>query len=388
MKLLIVGSDLNSILLAKYIKTQSPEHDIYLTTNDNSTPDVFVGIDMRENDISSIVDFVKYNGIEFTIVLSPIAIINGIADEFKKEELLIFAPYAESARITYFNSIAKKILYKLKINTPKFGIFDRENLAIDYVRKAKFPLVISNDFTLMNRESCTFSSFSKAKLGIQKIFENPNEKIVIENHIDEPPFYVYFMTDGYNALPLVAIERTENDNYIVINAPSKKISDEMYVRILQKAVYPLLDDITKYADNYVGIIGLKIKIVRDSFGVLEIYNGFQNYDFQAFLSLVDENVLNLFYDTANGCLGDNYDCIPLNDKFSYTLAVDKSSINKTDDLDEDFIESEDENKCIFTSVSVTTSYAKENLFEYLECILDENIFDVIVKQDCEKELVR
>ena len=387
MKLLIVGSDLNSILLSKYIKTQSPEHDIYLTTNDNSTPDVFIGIDIRENDISSIVDFVKYNGIEFTIAFSPIAIINGIADEFKKEDLLIFAPYAESARITYFNSIAKKILYKLKINTPKFGIFDRENLAIDYVRKAKFPLLISNDFTLMNRETYTYSSFSKAKLGIQKIFENPNEKIVIENHIDEPPFYVYFMTDGYNALPLVAVERTENENYTIINAPSKKISDEMYVKILQKAVYPLLDDITKYADNYIGIIGLKIKIVRESFGVLEIYNGFQNYDMQAFLSLIDENVLNLFYDTANGCLGDNYDYIPLNDKFSYTIAVDKSVVNKVDDLDEDFIETEDENKCIFTSVSATMNYAKDNLLEYLENIVDKDVIDVI-KQADEKDMVR
>ena len=388
MKLLIVGSDLNSILLAKYIKTQSPEHDIYLSTNDNSTPDVFIGIDIRENDISSLVDFVKYNGIEFTIALSPIAIINGIADEFRKEELLIFAPYAESARITYFNSIAKKILYKLKINTPKFGIFDRENLAIDYIRKAKFPLVISNDFTLMNRESYVYPSFSKAKLGIQKIFENPNEKIVIENYIDEPPFYVYFMTDGYNALPLVAVERTDNDAYTILKAPSRKISDEMYLKILQKAVYPLLDDITKYAGNYVGIIGLKIKIVRESFGVLEIYNGFQDYDFQTFLSLIDVDILNLFFDTANGCLGDNYDSIPLNDKFSYSIAVDKVAVNKNDDFDEDFIESEDENKTIFTSVSATTSYAKENLFEYLDCIIDKNIFDLIVKQDGEKELVR
>ena len=385
MKILIVGSDLNSLLLARYIKMQSPEQDLYVTTEDNSASDIFTGINIKENDINSIVDFVKYNAIEFTVVLSPIAVINGIADEFKKEELLIFAPYAEAARITFFNSIAKKILYKLKINTPKFGIFDRENLAIDYVRKARFPLVVSNDFTLMNRENNFYNSFAKAKVGIQKIFENNNEKIVIENYIDAQPFYVYFVTDGYNALPLVSVERMVEDKYSITLAPSRKISDELYVRILQKVIYPLLDDITKYTDNYVGILGLKIKIVKDSFGVLEIYNGFQKYDLQALLPLLNENIINVFFDTSNGCLADNYDYIRLNDNFSYTVAVNKSAVNKNEDLEEDFIESEDDINYIFTSSAATMNYAKDNLYDYLEAILPKDIFDDIIKKEQDKE---
>lgn len=386
MKILIVGSDLNTFLLAKYIKTQTPESDLYVTTDDNSASDVFTGIGIQENDIPAIVDFVKYNAIEFTIVLSPIAIINAIADEFKKEELSIFAPYAESARITFFNSIAKKILYKLKINTPKFGIFDRENLAIEYVRKSRFPLIISNDFTLLNHESEIYTSFSKAKLGIQKIFESNNEKIVIENNIDTPPIYVYFVTDGYNALPLISTERTEGKDYSTTIAPSKNVSDELYVKILQKVVYPLLDDITKYADNYVGIIGLKIKIVKDSFGVLEIYNGFQKYDLQAFLPLLEENINSIFFDTANGCLADNYDYIRLNNNFSYTIAINKSAVNKTDDFDENFIESEDKENFICTSSSATLNFAKSNLFEYLGTFLSKEMFNAIIENEQDKEL--
>ncbi len=387
MKILIVGSDLNSLLLAKYIKSQNEEHDIYVTTTDVSAPETFTGLRIRENDVNSIVDFVKYNGIEFTIALSPMAIINGIADEFKKEEFLIFAPYSEAARITYFNSIAKKILYKLKIPTPKFGIFDRENLAIDYIRRSSFPIVVENDFTLMERESNIYPCFSKAKQGIQQIFENGNQKIVIEKYIDEPPLYVYFITDGYNALPLISLERASGEKYTTITAPSQKVSDDIYGKLLQGAIYPILDDITKYTDNYLGIIGLKIKLYKGYFLVHEIYNGFQHYDFQAFLSMVDEDILKLFYDVTIGCLGDDYSYINLKNNHSYTVAIDKLEISKSEILEEDFIESYDDKKYIVSATGATINSAQEQLCDYIKTVTTDEIYEQITSQIKTKELV-
>lgn len=378
MKILIVGSDLNAIMLAQYIKLQDSTHDIYITSLDKTEDKSFTPINIRENDVNSICDFVKYNQIEFTIVTSQLAIINGIADKFKKECFPIFAPFAEAARITYFNSIAKKIMYKLKINTPKFGIFDRENLAIDYIRNSKFPIVIGNDFTLITRETKVYETFSKAKLGLQKIFENNNERVVIESYIDIEPIYLYFITDGFNALPLISIERNKCENFSTLTAPSSKLSEEMIVKILKSAVYPLLDDISKYAGNYTGVIGLKTKIYKDNFCVIEFYNGFQEYDFQTFVSLLNEDLLKLLYDTTNGCLADNYDYIKLNDNYSYTIALSRKDIKNTGN---EFIESNDENKYIITNTAPTLNYAKEQLIDYVETICNTEIYKEIIKTE-------
>lgn len=387
MKILIAGSDLNAKLLARYLKLENSNNDIYITTEEQSADDTYTCINIKENDIAGICDFVKYNQIEFTIATSSIAIINGIADEFKKEGFLVFAPYSEAERITYFNSIAKKIMYKLKINTPKFGIFDRENLAIEYVRKARFPIVISNDFTLLSRESSVYKTFSQAKLGIQKIFENSNnDKIVIENYIQEDPVYIYFITDGYNALPLISISRLSGKNYTTATAPSPKIDEDIIINILQQVIYPLLDDISKYTDMYIGILGLKIKIYKNNIYVLEFYNGFQHYDFQAFISLLDENLLNLLYDTVTGCLSDNHDYIRLKDNFSYSAAINKSEIKSEESYDEDFIESEDKEKYIYTSTASTVNKAKENLYDFLETIITEETTQNIIKANNQKEI--
>ncbi len=67
MKILIVGSDLNSILLAQSIKLQNSEHDIYLTDTNGAPSEFYTKLNIADNDINSICDFVKYNQIECTV---------------------------------------------------------------------------------------------------------------------------------------------------------------------------------------------------------------------------------------------------------------------------------------------------------------------------------
>ncbi len=386
MKILIAGSDLNAILLAKYIKLQNSIHDIFLTTDRICPDESYTPLNIKENDITSIVDFVKYNQIEYTIVTSPFAVINGIADEFKKENFPVFAPFADAARITYFTSIAKKIMYKLKISTPKFGIFDRENLATDYARRAKFPIVIENDFTLLLREINVYNSFSKAKIGIQKLFENSNEKIVIENYIESAPLFLYFITDGYNALPLISLDMSIEENYTTITAPSIKISQKMIIDILQKVIYPLLDDISKFANVYMGILGLKVKIVKDTFYVLEFYNGFQDYHFQSFLSLLDEDLLDILYNTTNGSIADNYEYINKLAGYSYTMVLNDSDVKNIDDTENEIIQSIYKDKYVYTVVSSTVNSAKYNLLDFIKTVCPDKLLKDIIKSEKEKEI--
>lgn len=386
MKILIAGSDISAKLLASYLKIEDSSNDIYITTDEHSDDRIYTPINIKENDIPSVCDFVKYNQIEFTITTSPLAIINGIADEFKKEGFPIFAPVSESARITFFNNIAKKIMYKLKINTPRFGIFDRENLAIDYVRDMKFPIVIENDFTLFDYSNIVCENFSKAKLELQKIFEEGNNKIVIQNYIDEEPCYLYFITDGYNALPIISLNKTKNEEYTQITAPSKFVSEDVIRSILQRAIYPLLDDITKYTDMYIGILGIKFQIHNRTIFVNEFYNSFQKYDMQALIPLLNDNLLSILFDSANQALTDNHDFIDLKEDYSYTVSINKNEIELTEDEEDDFIITEDKDKYILTSTAPTLNKAKEKMYEYLKTVAKGKTVDIIINENLQKEL--
>ena len=386
MKILIVGESVDSLLLAKYINIQNTEYDIYITQKQEEHYDYCTVIAIKESDVNGLVSFVKYNQIEFTIVLSELAIINGIADEFQKEGFSILAPASQSSRITYFNSIAKKIMYKLKIPTSRFGIFDRENLAIDYIRGIKFPIVIENDFVLIERCSNKFETFSKAKIGVQKLFEAGNEKIVIENFQDGKIVYLYFITDGYNAFPLINIERDEQEEYVLTNSFSDKLSEDMIVKILQTVIYPLLDDIAKYSQPYIGILGLKLKINKSLFWVYEFYNNFQNYDFVVFMTLLNENIFHLFYDTANGSLADNRNYVELNDKYSYSLSIDKNLVHNILIEEEGLYIAEDDKNVIYTLLKPTLNSAEKEMIEIMEKVIDNDVYNKIKNKYQKKEL--
>ena len=383
MKILITGSNINAFLTAKFIKTQNPQYDIYVTTEEVCPDKSYTAINISENDINEIRNFIKYNQIDFTISMSGYSIINGLADVLKKEQFPVFAPMAEAARVTFFNSIAKKIMYKLKINTPRFGIFDRENTALDYVRRSTFPIDILNDFTLIEKIRTTCKSFPKAKEALQKIYEDSNEKIIIENYINSNPINIYFVTDGFNALPLIYLERKENNYCTQITAPDKNISEEVLIHIMRNVIYPLIDDIAKYTNSYSGIIGLKLKLENNNYQILEFYNNFDNYDYQAFLSVLNENLCSIFYDTANGSLVDNYNYIKLSECFSYTVAINKEKINIQNELyeEDEFFISEDKNNVIITSNALTINKAKEKILNLIEPICSKEIIKTIQKEE-------
>jgi phosphoribosylamine-glycine ligase len=185
--------------------------------------------------------------------------------------------------------------------------------------------------------------------------------------------YIYFITDGYNALPLIALERCEDENSIKTTAISQKITKKTLLNVLRNVVYPLLDDISKYSDCYTGILGIKVKINKDIYQVLEFYNGFQKYDFQAFLSLLDDDLLKLLIDAENGTLNENHTHVELSDYYSYSIAVDKGLIER---LEHDFSESEDEKNLILTSIAPTINRAKEKLFNYFSLNCDKKIVDI------------
>jgi hypothetical protein len=198
---------------------------------------------------------------------------------------------------------------------------------------------------------------------------------------------LYFVTDGFNVLPLVALRRKGDENYTSIVCPETTVSEHMVLKVLQRAIYPFIDDISQLAKPYVGILGVKIKIHRDSFVVLEYYNRFENKDLQAFLSVLDDDLLSIFYTAAQGTLCDVHHYVNFKDEFSYTLSVHKDCIEKEKTEEDCFYECETDNSYVCTSTALTINSAKENLIDYFSTFLRDDVYKQMKENELEKELV-
>ena len=141
-KILIIGNSAKEYALAKKL---SLKHEVYVTPSSDTIKEFATCIDIREDKSSELLEFVMENGIDLTIPVSTMALKSDIVELFNKNNQAIFAPQRNAAKLVLEKALAKKILYKLRIPTPRFGIFEKQNMVLDYIKNLKNPFVLKTD---------------------------------------------------------------------------------------------------------------------------------------------------------------------------------------------------------------------------------------------------
>ena len=335
MKILIIGSGAKEYTLAKLISYYENTSLVFVAPGNDAIGEFANCIDIKADDVDTLMEFAKANEIDLTIACSENAIHSGIAEKFNEEGLMIFAPTQEAAKIAQYKSVGKKFMYKSKIPTPKFGIFERENLAIDYARKSKYPLVVKTDMHMHGENVFICDNFKIAKRVIENMFDNKHKKVVIEDFVQGQEFSYYVITDGYNAMPLSSVvpyKGSKEGNGGVITsglgayAPSYMIDSSIESKIFKEIVYPALDELSKNGNQYIGILGIDIIIDRmGNLNVIEFNPFFKEPDAQCVLELLDVNLLNLFKAAIVGSLVDEYIEIPIKPLFSTAVVLNSGN---------------------------------------------------------------
>ena len=174
-KILIIGNSVKEYALAKYL---SNDADVFVAPGSSTMKEFSTPVDIREDSVSELLDFVMENGIDLTIPISKKALNTDIVEIFNKNEQQIFAPALNSTKIVFDKALAKKTLYKLRIPTPKFGIFEQQNMVMDYIKNLKNPFVIkTNDVS----SAIVLTSQQQAKPIVDSLFAEKNQKVIVED---------------------------------------------------------------------------------------------------------------------------------------------------------------------------------------------------------------
>ena len=321
-------------------------------------------VDIREDSAEELLKFAVENEIDLTIAVSDSAIKSDIASVFQANEKLIFAPTAKSANFAINKSQGKRFLYKLHAPTPKFGIFEKLPLALDYLKDANYPLVVrcDNNNASLDRLCCT--NFENAKNFTEELFLRGEEKVVIEEYAPGHEFTLYVVTDGYHAIPLSVVHNfkfTEDGDGGLLTSgvgayvPDYKVPEEIIQKLFKNVVLNAINSLEKRGMPYLGILGIDAVMTdSDSYTCLEFKPFLQDFDAQAVLNMIDENSIELFEACANGFFADEYEDILTNDNCSVSCLVKSRTEGKViPNLD-----------AVDSKVSFLAAY-KNNYFEYV-----------------------
>lgn len=392
--LLIIGNSAKEYALAKLF---SENFNVFVAPGNDAISEFATVVDIRETNVAELVDFALENDISFTVCSSEAAIMADVARIFEINNLKIFAPTAKAAMFATNKSVGKKLLYKLKIPTPRFGIFEKKPLAIDYVKNSMMPVVIKTEKHKPSNGVMICPSESIAKSFIEDCFFSGEDKVLIEEYVHGINFSLYTITDGYQILPIGSITdykfSLEGNGGLLTSgmgayAPCIKLTDDQIRYIMLEIAAPLIGALEAQKNPYLGIIGFDGIITPEGkISIIECNTFLRDHDAQCVLSLINHDIYKLMEACVIGAFADDYEHIDLKDEFAVSGVLSSgkyknSVIEGLDELHDDtmvahlntkrneYLEYETLGNAalVVTRKAKTLSRAKDSLYEELEFI--------------------
>ncbi len=318
MKIFVIGNGgREHALIWKLV--QSPKVNmIYCAPGNPGIDELAEPVNIKADDINSLVEFAKESKIDFTVVGPEVPLSMGLVDEFEKAGLKIFGPSKYAAQLESSKVFAKEFMKRHSIPTAgfeKFGLDDK-NKAFAYLSGSKYPVVIKADGLAAGKGVVICENENSAKETIidffdNKIFGTAGENLVIEEFLTGQEASVFAICDGADYLVLPPAqdhkkifdgEKGKNTGGMGSFAPAFKIvTNEVLEKIKNRIIEPVLNHMKEGGHEVKGCLycGLMIDKAGDPY-VIEFNLRFGDPETQVVVPLVESDFLDLLLASAEG----------------------------------------------------------------------------------------
>jgi phosphoribosylamine--glycine ligase len=357
--ILIIGRGATEQALAKKLSQNPRVGVIFIASGSKIENSAYRSVDIREDDLTGLLKFALDYDVDLTIPISEKALNADVVSFFASNGQNVFGPSKEACNVILNKSAGKKFLYKIHAQTSKFGVFDRINQAQDYLRTTQYPIVIRSGDTGERLVSATTSLSEEI---LDELFTRKGEtNVLIEEYTYGHNFTIYYITDGYSALPLSVVANykfaQEGDGGLLTNGvgcfvPDYKVSALVMSRV-DNIVRNTLVALEKKGEPYLGIIGVDCTLTgEDKFFVNEFKPFLQDCDAEAILNIVEDDLFEIFTACIEGLFSDEYEQIKTSESASVATVVSSRKANSIISGLEDF---ENFNDINFLNVSQSES---------------------------------
>jgi phosphoribosylamine--glycine ligase len=262
---LIVGFGSREHALGWKIAQSKHVSKVYFAPGNGGTSE---NIDIKHNDIDKLISFAKLQNNLLTVVGPEEPLSLGIVDAFEKEDLRIFGPRKEPARLETSKAFAKELMNDAGIRTPKFAIFSDAQKAKDYVVKQSRPQVIKADGLAAGKGVVVCDSVDQAIVVIEsmmtkKEFGAAGTKVVIEERLSGEEVSFIALCDGKTIIPLAPSQdhkriydddKGPNTGGMGAYSPPPVIDSDFYEEIIKDMMHPAVAAIRKRGTQFKGFL--------------------------------------------------------------------------------------------------------------------------------------
>lgn len=318
MKVLVVGGGGREHALVWKLKQSSKVTRVYCAPGNAGISEIAECIDIKADDIEGLLDFVKYNWIDLTVVGPEVPLTAGIVDAFVKEERRIFGPDSKGAQLEGSKIFAKDFMQLYGIPTAEYKTFTSYMHAEDYIQLKGAPLVIKADGLAAGKGVIVAQTVEEAIAAVhlimkKKAFGAAGNRVLIEKCLVGEEASYMIITDGKTVVPLATsqdhkriYDNDEGPNTGGMGAysPAPIVDEAMNEVVMKTVVDPIIKGLKRERINFRGVLYVGLMICDGIPYVLEFNTRFGDPEAQPILMRLDSDLFELLKATSEGRLNE------------------------------------------------------------------------------------
>jgi phosphoribosylamine--glycine ligase len=314
MKIALIGSGGRENALAYKLAESKSLTKLYILPGNPGTLKYGENINITEK--SKIIEFCVENRIDLVVIGPEKPLVEGLADDLRKNGISVFGPSSKAAEIEGNKSFSKELMNKYGIPTAKYKTFTREQSdeARKYIREHELPIVIKASGLAAGKGVAICNSYNEAEsylddLFIKNIFGDAGQSVVIEEFMDGEEASIFAITDGNNFIVLPSAQdhkrvfdndEGKNTGGMGAYAPAPIVTDSILKKVENEIIVPTLKAMVAENRPFIGCLYCGLMIKDDNVKVVEFNCRFGDPETQAVVTLLEGDVAKLLYSCANG----------------------------------------------------------------------------------------
>jgi len=325
MKGLIIGSGgREHAILYALKRTSTVPLELYCAPGNAGISQLANCISVPAANHSSLIEFVRSEKIDLTIVGPEGSLAEGIVDEFERSGLKIIGPNRAASRLESSKAFAKDFMRRHKIPTAEYCIANSSVEALATLRSSKFGMpnsavVVKADGLAAGKGVVVAPSHADAERAVTELAGGmlvapaAAKQIVIEEALEGREVSVLLFADGrdYALMPAARDHKRIGENDTgpntggmgAITDPSV-VDEDTLNRIVQSIVEPTLEGAQQEGFPFRGILFIGLMLTAAGPKVLEYNVRFGDPETQAILVRLQSDLFQVFQSIIEGRLRD------------------------------------------------------------------------------------
>ncbi len=316
MKVLVIGGGGREHAIVWKLAQSKRVDKIYCCPGNAGIAELAECLDIKPTDFDALLNLVRYEWIDLTIVGPEDPLAAGIADVFRKDGRKIFGPGAMGARLESSKAFSKDFMRRYGIPTAEYRVFSSYIHAEDYVRLKGAPIVVKADGLAAGKGVYVAKTVDEACEALrlimkERVFGEAGDRVVVEECVQGEEASFMAFTDGTTIIPMVSSQDHKrvfdgdlgpNTGGMGAYSPAPVLPEEMERTVMEKVMRPFLRGVQAERMDFRGVIyaGLMIKDKKPM--VLEFNCRFGDPETQAVLARLDSDFFEIALAVSEGKL--------------------------------------------------------------------------------------